>query len=216
METYQRISPEFAAVKDSDEEFLWVGKPSFWPFFLSDLPFAIFAIGWFTVGLIFLNKLNPEDGQPHPAWAFLIISSFLIISLFDAIRLLIVYQKTSYAVTNKRVMTRSGFWGAGFTATDYDQISDTEVTVGLLDSLCGTGTVRCASEGDNRNAANLFFSPASTRLYYITNPYAVFKLIKGTTVDVKTDWNFPNAYRPEENPGYPTRYRPRSTRDGLE
>jgi len=220
METYQRISPEFEAVRDRDEEFLWVGKPSFWPFFLSDLPFTVFALGWFTVGFIFLSRLKPEDGHIPPGWAFLIISFFLMLSLFDAIRLLILYNRTAYAVTNKRVMTRSGFWGTGFNAIDYDQISDTEVTVGFLDSLFGVGTIRCANVSEPRpnpngfyvstvDAGNLFFSPSGTRLHYISNPYAVFKLIKGTTVDVKTDWNYPNAYRPEENPGYQTKYRPR-------
>jgi hypothetical protein len=32
-------------------------------------------------------------------------------------------------------------------------------------------------------------------------------------VDVKTDWNYPNALRPEENPGYRTKYNPK--KDGV-
>ena len=40
----------------------------------------------------------------------------------------------------------------------------------------------------------------------IDEPYAVFKRIKEVSVDIKTDWNYPNAMRPGVNPGYPTRY----------
>ena len=28
-------------------------------------------------------------------------------------------------------------------------------------------------------------------------------------VDIKTDWNYPNKLRPEENPGYDTKYEPK-------
>ena len=44
----------------------------------------------------------------------------------------------------------------------------------------------------------------------IDAPYDVDKLLKETTVDVKTDWNYPNKLRPAENPGYHTDYKPGS------
>jgi hypothetical protein len=34
----------------------------------------------------------------------------------------------------------------------------------------------------------------------------VFKMVKQTSVDIKTDYNYPNALRPETNPGYKTKY----------
>ncbi|MDR1494346.1 MAG: hypothetical protein LBT05_16755 [Planctomycetaceae bacterium] len=43
----------------------------------------------------------------------------------------------------------------------------------------------------------------------IENPYDVFRRIKEVSVDVKTDWNYPNANRPETNPGYQTKYTPK-------
>jgi hypothetical protein len=38
----------------------------------------------------------------------------------------------------------------------------------------------------------------------ISNPYDVFRALKGVEVAVKTDWNYPNALRPATNPGYTT------------
>ena len=53
-----------------------------------------------------------------------------------------------------------------------------------------------------------------TKLYdsweAITDPYEVFKHVKKTSVDIKTDFNYPNALRPEINPGYNTKYDPKS------
>jgi hypothetical protein len=51
-----------------------------------------------------------------------------------------------------------------------------------------------------------------TKLYdrweAIFHPFEVFKQLKKVTVDIKTDLNFPNALRPETNPGYRTKYAP--------
>ena len=38
--------------------------------------------------------------------------------------------------------------------------------------------------------------------------FEVYKLIQQTAVDITTDRQFPNQLRPEENPGYRTRYKP--------
>jgi hypothetical protein len=42
----------------------------------------------------------------------------------------------------------------------------------------------------------------------IENPYDVFKLLKQTYFDIKTDVEFPNKLRPSVNPGYPSDYQP--------
>lgn len=47
---------------------------------------------------------------------------------------------------------------------------------------------------------------ARNALRYVENPYEVYKLIQQTVVDITTDRQLPNQLRPEENPGYHTRY----------
>ena len=37
----------------------------------------------------------------------------------------------------------------------------------------------------------------------------VYKLVQKTVLDVQTDIEYPNAYRPDSNPGYNTRYESR-------
>ncbi len=50
----------------------------------------------------------------------------------------------------------------------------------------------------------------TTKLYdrweAIQNPNEIFKQVKQVSVDIKTDYNYPNALRPPINPGYKTKY----------
>jgi len=45
-------------------------------------------------------------------------------------------------------------------------------------------------------------------LLHVSDPYGVFKRIKQMSLDIQTDISYPNAMRPEENPGYNTKYTP--------
>ena len=41
----------------------------------------------------------------------------------------------------------------------------------------------------------------------IKNPYEVYNRLVKIVNDIKADMSFPNAYRPEENNGYQTKYK---------
>lgn len=53
--------PQFEAVRDSDEEILWVGKPAFIPFILSGIPFLIIGLIWGVLDIGFFGAFakNP-------------------------------------------------------------------------------------------------------------------------------------------------------------
>jgi len=124
------------------------------------------------------------------------------------IRLVLVHRNTHYAITNKRLMLRSGFFGIDFKALDYDRIQNLEVNVGPLERMFNVGSIR-AFTGEmmhSRNGSRQIFSEFTA----IHEPYEVFKQIKQVSVDIKTDWNYPNKLRPEDNPGYNTKYQPKS------
>ena len=44
-------------------------------------------------------------------------------------------------------------------------------------------------------------------LYDIKNPYQITAKLQKITMDIKTDVYYPNALRPDENPGYNTKYK---------
>lgn len=204
--TPQDLPRQFESVKDPDEEFLWVGEPSFVPFILTGVPLLAFGLAWGAFDYFaFIRHMRLNSS------AYAVMIPFFLIHLapfwtgiLNMARLFLVHKNTFYAVTNKRVMMMSGFWGIDFKSIDFDKISDVEVNVNPLENLLGVGTLRFYSGRSNRNG-NL----VTDNFIAVPSPYDVFKQVKTVTVDVKTDWNYPNKLRPAENPGYRTKYEKR-------
>jgi len=210
MEPFDQIPQEFEAVRDDDESILWTGQPEFVPFLLKGVPFLIFGLLWGAFDMFFIMNLF-GFGAPSGFLSFMGI--FMLIHLFpfygsilNMIRLVLVHKNTRYAYTNKRLMLRSGFFGIDFKAIDYDRIINIEVNVNPIEKLFDVGSIRIFTGEVQRteNGSRSIFSEFTA----IHDPYEVFKKIKQVSVDIKTDWNYPNQLRPEDNPGYKTKYKP--------
>jgi hypothetical protein len=101
-------------------------------------------------------------------------------------------------------MIRSGFIGVDFKTIDFDKIADSEVNVNIIERIYNVGTVKF-STGETNSKGKLIYQQFTS----IKNPYEVFKLVKQIGVNIKTDYNYPNALRPDTNPGYKTKYKPK-------
>ncbi|HAM63664.1 MAG: hypothetical protein A2Y20_03270 [Firmicutes bacterium GWF2_51_9] len=208
MDQFDRLPPEFDAVKDNDETIYWTGQPKFVPFLAKGIPFLIIGLLWGAFDLFFLmNMMSIGGGQPF-IWIFMLLHLFPFYgSILNMFRLALVHQNTFYAITSKRLMLRTGFFGIDFKAVDYDKIQNLEVNVGPLEKLFNVGTIR-AFTGEYAHTKN-GTRPLFNEFIAIDEPYEVFKKIKQVSLDIKTDWNYPNKLRPEENPGYNSKYTPR-------
>jgi hypothetical protein len=206
MLTDQNIPKQFQAVRDSDENILWLGKPVFVPFILRGIPFLIIGLLWGALDYFVFIRNIPGDMAGFAGFAIPFFALHLFPlwgSILNMVRLFLVYNNTSYALTNKRLMMRSGFWGIDFKALDYDKIVDIEVNVNPIENFFGVGTIQAFSGSVSDKGRRIY-----DRFIAISNPYEVFKKIKEVSVDIKTDWNYPNALRPAANPGYKTKYDP--------
>lgn len=212
MSDFENIPQEFDAVKDDDETIFWVGRPKQVPFLAQGIPFLIVGLVWLFFDSFFIMGIGSVGAAFDGMGGFLAVF-FLFhlapfwLSLANMLRLLLVYKNTRYAYTNKRMMFRTGFFGIDFKAVDYDKIQNLEVNVGPLEKLFNVGSIRAfsgqfASNGEHGTRAVFDCFKA------IDDPYGVFKAIKKVSVDIKTDWNYPNNLRPEENSGYKTTYKP--------
>lgn len=195
-----RLPQQFEAVRDKDEEILWVGRPAFLPFMLSGIPFLLFGLLWGAFDYFGFIRHMPKEMSGFTIPFFLLHLFPFYGSILNMFRLALVHHNTFYAITNKRLMLRSGFFGIDFKVIDYDKISDLQVTVNPLENLLGVGTIKAFSGRMNQNTA------LYDKMIGIRQPYDVFRRIKEVSVDIKTDWNYPNAIRPETNPGYRTKY----------
>ena len=114
-------------------------------------------------------------------------------ALFSPIYRFFNWYRMNYALTDKRLYFTSGLIGLDIASAELPEVKDLRVNVGFMETLFKRGTIRFG----NRNS-----------LRFIENPYEVYKLIQQTAMDITTDRQFPNQLRPEENPGYRTKYKP--------
>lgn len=202
----KNLLPEFNSIKDDDEEILWTDKPKFIPYATTalGLGFGVFIFVSFYYAMI--KNITNEGGAVgnFSTWFVLLPISLFLFSFLSKI---FSYNNTIYAFTNKRVMVRSGFIGTDFKIIDYDKISDIQVTVNFIERVFNVGTIKFYSGRTESNDG------ITTKLYdrweAISTPYEVFKQLKKVSVDIKTDFNYPNALRPDINPGYSTKYNPK-------
>lgn len=204
----RNLPTEFDKVKDNDETILWSGQPAVVPFLAQGIPFLIFGLMWGAFDYFFFMKFISFGGMQTFIVLFMLLHMFPFYgSILNMVRLILVHHNTYYAVTNKRLMLRTGFFGIDFKAIDYDKIQNLEVNINPLEKLLGVGSIRAFTGeiSNTRNGTRPLFNEFSA----IEDPYEVFKQIKQVSVDIKTDWNYPNKLRPEENPGYNTKYTPK-------
>lgn len=162
----------FEIVMDKDEEIIKTYKPNkarAWIgcvilTLLYSLLFVPLAIADFTV----------EKGEYVVAIGVIVVIliSLLIAILFQALWL----NKTVYAVTNKRILIRTGFIGVDYKSLDYSMLGALTVNVSWIDKLIRkhTGSISfgsMASPITNSVQAKFNFT-------YVSNPYETYKEIK--------------------------------------
>ncbi len=210
MTTSHNLPPQFEAIRDPDEEIFWTGKPNFLAFSIRGIPLLLFGLVWGAIDYFgFIRNMEADlAGFTIPFFALHLLPFWA--GILNMLRLLLVHRNILYAFSNRRLMMRSGFWGTDFKVIDFDQISDLEVKVNPIENLLGVGTVQAFSGHISDKGGRSY-----DRFIGIAAPYDLFRRIKQVTIDVKTDWSYPNAMRPDTNPGYRSRYRGKGSFSAL-
>ncbi len=175
----------FESILDNNEEIIETFKPSHKRFvgltilrnFLTSLIALVFP-GIFVLIVVLGNdgnEITPIDYIIPGSIALLIVLGFI----FSVIARVVVYKKTYYCCTNKRIIIRRGFIGADYQTLDYDMIGGIDVEVNFSDKIIkpNTGTisfVTAASPLLPKTGASYFFA-------HIEDPYETYKRIKGYT-----------------------------------
>lgn len=205
----EQTNNEFQPVLDNNEKIINIAKPKLIPFLASGIPFLIIGLVWALFDLSFVTAFNSAPDKSDAVNMFLLPFIFVHmtptwLSILNMFRLAFIFRNTSYAITNKRLILKSGFLGIDFKSIDYDKAQDLAVTVNPIENMFHVGTIKINSGNKDSRGNSVYDSMIS-----ISNPYEIFKQIKTVSVDIKTDWNYPNKLRPEENPGYQTEYVPK-------
>ena len=114
--------------------------------------------------------------------------------IFNTVKAFKEVKNLEYAITDRRVIIRSGVIGIDFKFVNYTEIDSVNIKVGFIDKIFKVGDIYINS------------SVNSAVLWDVSNPYKIGRALQKVTTDIKSDIHYPNALRPEENPGYKTRY----------
>ena len=190
-------------VLNDDEKVLWRGKPNAKSYVLAAmlkmLPIAIIWLifdGAFIVGI----SIGMSHGQIPLSLLGFIIPFFLLhlmpvwMWIFNTVKAFKEVKNLEYAITDRRVIIRSGVIGIDFKFVNYTEIDSVNIKVGFIDKIFKVGDIYINS------------SVNSAVLWDVSNPYKIGRALQKVTTDIKSDIHYPNALRPEENPGYKTRY----------
>lgn len=197
---------EFRDILDTNERIIWSDKPHLLVHLATGFPLLIIGIIWGIMDFFIMGNFMMFGGGGF----FNFFSIFMLLHMMplwlgigNMIRLFFIYRNTYFTYTDKRVIIKSGFMGVDYKTKDFYNIENVEVNVGPLENVFGVGTIRI-DEGYVRTGKHS--RRVGHRLYGIQKPYEVFKALKQTVTDIKSDINYPNDYRPETNKGYNTRY----------
>lgn len=199
---------------DQDEQIIWEGKPDRVTYIIGSPVFYLFAILWGAFDFAFIGLMfRGGIGGAGPI-GFFMVPFFLLhlmpvwITVGGPVYRAINWHYINYMITARRVYIESGIIGRDVNVIEYTDIREPSVNVGLIEKLRGCGSIRLnpytTSNGDGGTRTSF-----RAVLAHIAEPYAVFKMLKQMSLDIKSDIYYPNAERPEENPGYRTRYRPK-------
>lgn len=190
-------------VLDGNEKVLWRGAPNSKSYVgasvLKMLPIALIWLIFDSTFIVFIS-IGMSQGQIPLAVLGFVIPFFILhltpvwIWLANTIKAIKEVRNLEYAITDKRVIIRSGVIGIDFKFILYTEIDSVNVKVGLIDKIFKVGDIYI-------NA-----SVNSGVLWDVPNPYGIGTALQKVTTDIKSDIHFPNAMRPDNNPGYKTGY----------
>ncbi|WP_294561153.1 PH domain-containing protein [uncultured Traorella sp.] len=165
--------------------------------FLPSLRMLPIAVIWGCIDIIFIvNFLHFASGLMLLFLiAFFAIHLYPCYSVFTSfIRRRIEWENVRYAVTDHRVIQVGGALGVEVRSIDHHEIDHVNITMGLIEKLRHVGSIHITSDSGKIDFIG------------IDNPVKVYKMLTKTSFDVKSDIEYPNALRPDNNPGYQTKY----------
>lgn len=201
---------DLSAMIGKDEKVLWFSKPDKLCFILEGIfnPLLPIAIIWAIFDSIGIYIAATAGGKG----ALSIVIPFMLIHLMPVwiyiggvIMTFLKYKNTGYVVTTKGIYASGGFFTRTFNMKPFSEVSYVNIHRGIFDQLIGVGDVIASYKG-NSFTVNGQQVGSGIAICDIADYQRVFKMVKELQEDVFSDTMYPNALRPENNPGYNTKY----------
>lgn len=189
-----------------DETILWKDKPKKSAFIVNaSAKMMPVAIIWLLFDSFFISSFLKTGAFSQ--MAFFLVPFFAIhlipvwIWLSNVLTANKRWKNTEYAVTDKRVIIRNGLIGYNYQSVYYTDIANVMLEVGTIDSMLKVGDIALLLNTGGAKGG-------TASILDIKEPQEVYTLLQKTVMDIQADIHYPNALRPDVNPGYNTQYRP--------
>ena len=203
---FQESQMQVNAVEDvlaGGESILWRDKPDK----KAHIAAAVFkmlpiAILWLCIDLGFIIGISigmSRGSIPLPILGFIIPFFLLHLApvwawIAGIMKSVAELKNMEYIFTDKRIIIRSGIIGIDFKFLYYNEIESVNVKVSFTDKIFRVGDIYVNAKS------------SAAVLYDLHNPYILGTKLQKIVQDITTDINYPNALRPDYNPGYNTKY----------
>lgn len=192
-------------MNNTNENVIWQGKPNKKAFILDKIfgkglafPFVIIWIlfdGGFIAALIATGAFKEFPSPIKVCIVLFFVLHLMPVWIFIS-KLFVIkpeWNNEEYEVTDRKILIKSGAINLTTKAIMYSEITDVTLHKGIFDRLMNTGDIYLNTSSGNYT------------LYDLDDSDRVYDQIQNTVIDISTDIEYPNALRPNENPGYNTK-----------
>jgi len=214
MSKYERLV-DYEVDKESPlvegESLIWSAKPKKNAFIINKILVMMpFALIWLAIDIGFITAFL-STGESTDEIGFFLIPFFALhlmpvwIWLGNVLTAGKKWKNTKYYVTDKRIIIETGLIGNNYQTIYYKDIRNVTLRVGLIDKMLGVGDIyfELGLFANLRNDSKTI----NQALLDVENAQEIYSRLQKIVLDIQTDIEFPNALRPDENPGYNTKYK---------
>lgn len=194
----------------ANEEILWEGRPHKKTTVLEGIfnPLLIFAIIWAAIDLIVIAGTISGMGTGILAFIipFMLIHLMPVwIYLFGVLTVFLKWKNTHFMITTHGLYISGGVITFNYEMKPWTDIGHINIHQGVFDRMFGVGDVVFVCSHAHSHSGG-HGSGNSMSIRNIPDFQEVFKIVNNLQTDVYADTMYPNAMRPDTNPGYNTRY----------
>ncbi|MBO4628075.1 MAG: PH domain-containing protein [Lachnospiraceae bacterium] len=197
----------------------WRGKPKMSCFVLECIfnPLLFIALIWAAFDLFFYTMVRKmpsgEMGGIFKGFVgvFLLIHMMPVWIYLGGVIFSVFRQRNiEYAITDRGIYFSRGVLSKEIVFKPFAEITNVSMTRGMIDRMTGCGDVNIICGGRYSTGAGVGSNNFSIR--DIPDYQEVFAMVRRMQTDIYADTMYPNALRPENNPGYQTQYQPTDRR----
>lgn len=185
------VNNVFNEILGDDEKILFILKPNKTRFvwlrnFIGRILGVLFGIAFVVLGAVASEFGIKESDLLMTQISFILFGIFFILLvLIEMICAYVMYKNTFYAVSDKRILVRTGIIGVDFRNLDISFVGSVNININLYDKFIkpNTGTISFGSFAApiaSPNAISVAFN-----FQYVDNPYEVYKTVKKLVDEIK-------------------------------